>query len=232
MPTRWSWVARVSSDDEKEARKALEDLCRAYWYPLYAFVRRLGHSPEDAKDLAQGFFSSLLSHRGFASASPERGRLRTFLLTSLKSFIRDEWRKQQAEKRGGGLITLSFDEVVAEERYALEPVDALTPEDIYNKQWVLALLDHAVERLRERYAREGKGVLFDALRHLVGPGSTEDDYAELAAPLGMTLNNLRVTVFRLRTRYREVLMDEVAKCLDANSEEEVQAELGHLLGIC
>lgn len=206
---------------------ALERLCAAYWYPLYAYVRRSGHGAEEAKDLTQGFFAHILEKEMFAAADPERGRLRTFLLTALQNFLRVEWRKTQRQKRGGGAALLSIDEVTAEDRYAREPADALTPEAIYHRRWALTLLEETMAALRAEYAEQGKGTLFEALKPTLA-GEEDASFAALGAQLGLSEGAARVAAFRLRKRYRERLLEAVAASLDAASEAEVDAEIDAL----
>src|SRR5437667_2665213 len=160
--THWTAVQAAGRSTATSAGRAMEELCRMYWYPLYSYVRRQGNSPEDAQDLTQDFFSRFLEKEYIKLADRERGRFRTFLLTSMKHFLVNEWAKRRAEKRGGGQV-FSLDEESAETRYGLEPVDNLTPEKLYDKNWAIALLDRAADRLRAEYAGFGKLALFDQL---------------------------------------------------------------------
>lgn len=226
-PTRWSLVAQLRSGDAPRARMALERLCATYWYPLYAYVRRSGHGAEEAKDLTQAFFEHVLEKEMFAAADPERGRLRTFLLTALQNFLRAEWRKTQRLKRGGGLAPLSIDEALAEDRYAREPADTLTPEAIYHRRWALTLLEETMTALREEYAQQGKAALFEVLKGTL-TGEEDASFSALAAPLGLSEGATRVAAFRLRKRYRDRLLEAVAASLDAASEAEVDAEIAAL----
>ena len=227
-PTRWSLIAAIRGGEASRVRAALEALCDAYWYPLYAYARRSGHSPEDSADLTQSFFAFLLEKEVFAQADPGRGRLRTFLLTAMQRFMRDEWRKQQRLKRGGGHQLLSIDEPLAEERYARELVDHITPEALYHRRWALSLLERTLRGLESSYADQGKAVLFAALQ----PTLTEDPDATSAADIGKRLamesGAVRVAISRLRSRYRERLLAEVAASLDAQSEAEVDEEIDAL----
>lgn len=228
QPTRWSLIAALSGGSEPERRVALDKLCTAYWYPLYAYARRAGNSPEDAADLTQGFFAHLLAKDVFAQADPERGRLRTFLLTAMQRYLRDDWRKQQSLKRGGGERLLSIDEARAEEDYAREPADHLTPEALYHRRWALTLLERTVLDLQASYREQGKGDLFEALQ----PTLTEDPDAasavQIGTRLGMDPNAVRMAISRLRRRYRDRLLAEVATSLDARTESEVDEEIAAL----
>lgn len=227
-PTRWSLIAAVRSGDSEQARPALDRLCQAYWYPLYAYVRRAGHTAEDAADLTQGFFAVLVEKELLARADPERGRLRNFLLTALQRFLRDDWRKQQRQKRGGGAETLSIDEATAEGLYAREPAHVDTPEKLYHRRWALTLLERTVLSLRDDYRQQGKGDLFDALKPLLTEDPDAASSAALAAQLSMTNGAVRVAMHRLRARYRVRLLEEVAASMDAQSEAEVDEEISAL----
>jgi RNA polymerase sigma-70 factor (ECF subfamily) len=226
-PTRWSLVAQLRSGDAARARIALERLCATYWYPLYAYVRRSGHGPEEAKDFTQGFFAHILEKQMLAAADPERGRLRTFLLTALQNFLRAEWRKTQRLKRGGGMALVSIDELTAEDRYAREPADTLTPEAIYHRRWALTLLEDAMNAVRAEYVTQNKGEVFEVLKPALA-GDDHGSFAELGAALGLSEGAARVAAFRLRKRYREHLLEAVASSLDATSEAEVNEEIDAL----
>ncbi len=227
-PTRWSLISAVRSGDAPRAREALETLCTAYWYPLYAYVRRLGHPHEDAADLTQGFFEQLMKKEIFTRADPERGRLRNFLLTAMQRFLRDDWRRSRRLKRGGGAEILSIDEAAAEGLYAREPSVNVTPESLYHRRWALTLLERTVLALQADYTEQGKCALFDALK----PALTEDpdaaSAAETGAPLGMSAGAVRVAVNRLRARFRQRLLTEVAASMDTQSEAEVEEEISAL----
>jgi RNA polymerase sigma-70 factor (ECF subfamily) len=228
LPTRWSLIAAVRTGDSALARPAMERLCQTYWYPLYAYVRRCGHAPDDAADLTQGFFAQVVERDLFSRAETGRGRLRSFLLTALQRFLRDEWRKGNRQKRGGGAGLLSIDEATAEGLYAREPAHVETPEKLYHRRWALMILERTVVGLRDDYRQQGKGELFDALK----PALTEDPDAASAAEtgekLGMTAGAVRVAINRLRARYRTKLLAEVAASMDAQTEAEVDAEIDAL----
>ncbi len=193
-----------------EAAAALEMLCRAYWFPLYAFARRRGYSPDDAADLTQEFFSRLIEKSFLESADPERGRFRTFLLTIFQRFLAKEFDRSQAIKRGGGLTQLSINFDDGEVRYAGGLMDEQTPVRIFERQWALTLLQRVVDQLRTEYHSKGKGELFEQCRAFLVGSAAAISSAETARTLNMTEGALRVAIHRLRERYRELLRIEVA----------------------
>lgn len=222
--TRWTVVlAAGRADDTAGARAALGELCQAYWYPLYAYVRRRGCSPHDAEDRVQGFFARLIRLNSVAELSRERGRFRAFLLAGLKHYLADEWDRESAAKRDVRR-TMSWDALEGESRYAAEPADRLTPERLYERQWALALLECVVRRLRGEYEAAGKRALFGALQGAVTGGAL--DYSALASQLGQSEGALRVTVHRLKQRYRAILREEIANTVER--PEDVEAELADL----
>ena len=224
--THWSVVRAAAHNSSTSAGRALEELCRSYWYPLYAYVRRQGNSPEDAQDLTQEFFSRFLEKKYFKLADRERGRFRTFLLTSLKHFLVNEWAKRRAAKRGGGQV-FSLEEQEAETRYGFEPPDQhLTPEKLFDKNWALSVLDRTAARLRAEYIGFGKLPLFEQLHGLLRGDKSEVPYSELARQLGMKEGAVKVAVHRLRHRYQEMLQAEVARTV--SSPEEVEEEIRYL----
>jgi RNA polymerase sigma-70 factor (ECF subfamily) len=227
-PTQWSLIVALRSGDAPRASEALEALCRSYWYPLYAYARRCGQKPDDAADLTQAFFSHLLEKGVFARADPDRGHLRTFLLTSMKHFMRDDWRKQQRQKRGAGAAPLSIDEATAEGFYAREPAHNVTPESLYHRRWALTLLERTLTDLQSEYARQGKAELFEALKPTLIEDPDADSAAAVGARLGISAGAVRVAVSRLRSRYRVQLLTEVATSLDAGTEAEVDEEIDAL----
>ena len=227
--THWSVVLAAREGQETQATAALEKLCRTYWYPLYAFLRRQGHSAEDAQDLTQGFFAHLLARDFLKGLSKENGRFRAFLLASLKNFLSDQWDKNRALKRGGGQKLLSLDEAAASERYQLEPADQLSPDRIYERRWALTLLDQAMARLREEFTAAGKADLFDVLRQFQGDELAATTGVEAAARLGMPENTFKSHLHRFRQRYRELLCEEVAQTVATPSE--VEEELRHLKAV-
>jgi RNA polymerase sigma factor (sigma-70 family) len=217
--THWSVVLSARSLDEPAARAALEALCRQYWYPIYAFVRRQGRSHHEAEDLTQGFFARLIEGEGMASAQPERGRFRTFLLGATANFLTDDWRRAHAQKRAGGREHVPLPIAGAEQRFAAEPVDvALTPEEAFDRSWALSVIERALAELREEYNASGRGSLYDVVaRHVWGDAATESQ-AVAAKELGMSEHAFTVAV-SLRT---EVLAT-VAR------ESEAGDELRHLM---
>jgi len=219
-------VLAAGHGDTTHAHAALEKLCRIYWYPLYAYVRRRGHSPEDAQDLTQEFFVQLLERQSLAVADPHLGRFRSFLLASMNHFLINEWKKSQSGKRGGGRPLLSLDWAAAEQRFDLEPSDNSTPDKIFEKQWALTLLDEVLNRLELEYQGEGKTGLFAALKQTLMGSRESQPYAELAARLEMSESAIKVAVHRLRKRYRDLIREEIAGTLDR--PQDVEAEMRDL----
>ena len=223
--TRWTVVLTAGRKSTPQAAQALEELCRTYWYPLYAYVRHQGHSREDAEDLVQGFFARFLEKNYLAGLSSERGKFRAFLLASLKHFLANEWDRAHRQKRGGGATLLSLDWQSADTRFQIEPADPLSPDKLYDRAWALTLLERVVTRLRDACAAEGRGQLFERLKPFLMSGSSAIPYAEAAAALGIAEGATRVAVHRLRRRYRELLREEIAQTLSdpAQVAEEMQA---------
>ena len=224
LTTRWSVVLRASVPEAPEARDALEHLAHAYWYPLYAYVRRRGHREDEARDLTQAFFALLLERGDVSSAAPEKGRFRSFLLTALQRFLAGEAERARALKRGGGRAPLSIDAAQADERYSLDPPDEDTPERRFERAWARSVLERTLERLAADYAERGKSELFEALRGSLTAESETAPYAELAPRLGLSEGALRVAVHRLRHRYRRHLRLEVADTVadPADVEDELR----------
>ncbi|HEV2319289.1 MAG TPA: sigma-70 family RNA polymerase sigma factor [Verrucomicrobiae bacterium] len=232
--TQWSVVLTAGRAEFQLAQDALETLCRTYWYPLYAYVRRRGYSPPDAEDLTQAFFAWLLERKWLGKADPQRGRFRSFLLTSISNFLSNEWDKTMAQKRGGGkVIPLERDE--AENRYTWQPLSysvpesSFTPEQSFEWRWALTLLDLVMSRLSAEFEEDGKKELFEALKPCLLGESVAQPYATLASKLGMTEGSVKVTVHRLRQRYRQLLRDEIASTVAA--PEEVDEELRYLFAV-
>jgi RNA polymerase sigma-70 factor (ECF subfamily) len=217
-------VLHAGRSDSTAAREALAQLCQTYWYPLYAYVRRRGNSPEDAEDLTQGFFARLLELGSLAEVSREKGKFRSFLLASLNHYLSDAWDRARAQKRGHGRV-ISLDARQAEERLSREPADALTPEKLFERKWAMAVLEVVVRRLQHEYESAGKERLFLALRFSI-TSEAEEPYAKLSAELGMSEPALRVAAHRLRQRYRHLLRDEIAQTV--TTEAEVDGEIQHL----
>jgi RNA polymerase sigma-70 factor (ECF subfamily) len=228
--TRWSVVlAAYDPNDSSRAATALDALCRAYWFPLYVYVRRRGVSPEDAEDLTQGYFAALIERNYLAQANRERGRLRSFLLTTLKHYLADEWGKASAQKRGCGQRLVSIDAAAAEQRYAMEPADEESPDRLFDRRWALTLLDNVLTALRADYVSTGQERVFEGLKKFLAWNSANEAYRETAVELGMKENAVRVAVFRLRRRYGDLLREQVADTV--TSPDEVPAELDHLLSL-
>lgn len=209
---------------------ALEELCTAYWQPLYVYVRRRGHSAEDAEDLVQGFFCRLVEHGYFASARRERGRLRSFLLHQLNCYLADSARRRTAQKRGGGRILLSLDVEEAESSYIAEPATNVTPESLYLRQWALTLVSHALVALEAEYCQGGREGEFEHLSPaLTEPTSSALDTSTVAAELGIPRNQVRVRVHRLRTKFRRVIEEQIGSTLCTSSKREIEEEMQALL---
>ncbi len=225
--THWSVVLTAGGADSPAAHVALERLCQTYWYPLYAFVRRQGASPEDAKDLTQGFFARAIAQKYFAQVDRSKGRFRTFLLVCLKHFMADARDWERAEKRGGGQTIVTFDALNAEERYEREPADTVTPEKLYDLQWALTLAEQARAKLREEYAAAGKGDLYDHLNFLE-PGAAERlTHAEIGCRLNKTESAIKNEAARFRRRFYELLRAEVAQTV--SSVPEIDEEIRYVL---
>lgn len=226
--THWS-VVFTAQEQSPAAREALEKLCRGYWLPLYAFVRREGHSPEEAQDLTQEFFARFLERRDFDAVRREKGRLRSYLLVALKHFLANERQRAKRVKRGGGEQPISLDEILQSQRFDLEPAETLTAEEIYERRWATAVLDQVLARLEEEFCRTGKGPLFGHLRVLLADEPGHPSQAEMAKELGMTENALKQAFHRLRLRYRECLRDELAQTIA--TPDDLEDELSHLIAV-
>jgi len=223
--THWTAVLAAGQGDAQQAEVALEELCRTYWYPLYAYVRRHGHSREDAEDLTQGFFARLLEKNYLEGVRSDRGKFRSFLLVALKRFLANEWDRANRQKRGGGVMPLSLDWQDADARYQINPADHLSPDKLYDRAWAVIVLERVITRLRDESATEGKAALHEQLKPFLMLGKGEIPYAQAAPALGMTEGAVRVAVHRLRRRYRELLREEIAQTLadPAQADEEMQA---------
>ncbi len=222
--THWSVVLSAGRSQSSHAQDALEQLCRSYWHPIYAFVRRQGHSPADAQDLTQEFFARLLQKHYLAGVDPAKGRFRSFLLAALKHFLANEWDKARAQKRGGRQILLPIDGQSAETSYRVEPVDRLTPEKIFERRWALTLLDRVLARLRQEYEGAGKKESFEQLKSTLTGDRRSVPYAEIARRLSSTEGAIKVAVHRLRQRYRELLREEIAHTVATPGEVEAEIQ--------
>ena len=228
--TRWTVVLAAGQRGAPQATVALEELCRTYWYPLYAYVRRHGHSREDAEDLTQGFFARLLEKNYLEGLSSDKGKFRAFLLVALKRFLANEWDRANRQKRGGGSPLLSLDWEDADQRYQIIPADNLSPDKLYDRAWAMTVLERVIIRLRDESVAEGKSRLYECLKPFLMLGKSEIPYARAAAALAMSEGSVRVAVHRLRRRYRELLREEIAQTLSdpSQAEAEIQALLGAL----
>jgi DNA-directed RNA polymerase specialized sigma24 family protein len=227
--THWSVVLAAGQSDSPHAAAALEKLCRAYWYPLYAYVRRRGSGPEDAQDRTQSFFARLLEKDLLSRASPQRGRFRSFLLTALQNFLADEHDRALAHKRGAGQPLISLDALDGEARYALEPADEVAPDKLFERRWATTVLEQAWTRLELEYAGEGKADLFRELRRFNSAQESAPGYAEAAANLGLPENTVKSLVLRMRRRYRVLLRVEIAHTVADPAE--VDEEIRYLLRV-
>jgi RNA polymerase sigma-70 factor (ECF subfamily) len=225
--TQWSLVLKAGRGAEAEAAAALDKLCRAYWYPLYAFVRRRGYDSETARDLTQSFFAALLARNQFAVADPARGRFRSFLVHSLSHFLANEWRDAQRLKRGGGAVVFSLDGLEPEERYRLEPAVESDAEKIFERRWAYTMVERALARLRSEHERTGKGAVFAELAGFLPGGAPGGTMAEAARRLGLSEGAVKVAVHRLRQRFREVFREEIAETVDA--PQQVDEEVRHVI---
>lgn len=225
-PTHWSTVV-AAGQDSASGFSALGELCRSYWYPLYAYVRRQGHSPTDAQDLTQAFFARFLANQGFSKAQPDRGRFRSFLLTSLQNFLINEWDRARAQKRGGGEVPLPWDDAMMEPRYCEELNPSLSAERVYERVWGLTVIAQARTRVREEFQALGNAERFELLEPLMPGEESSLTLEEVARRLGVTDASLRSEVHRLRKRFREALRAEVARTVEQPGE--VDEEIRHLI---
>jgi RNA polymerase sigma-70 factor (ECF subfamily) len=226
--TKWSVIQRAAAPHSANSRAALEDLCRVYWPPLYAFLRRSGHQPDEAKDLVQGYIARLLERGDLGTASPEKGRFRSYLLCGLRNYLVSQARRDAANKRGGNTATFSLDADDAEAVFQAVSTDALTPDLDFDRRWAETILDRALETLRQEYLARGKEQLYDALKPILATKSA-DAYSSLGSQLGMTPGAVAVAVHRLRVRLRELVRSEVAQTV--GSESDLEEEMGNLLAI-
>jgi RNA polymerase sigma factor (sigma-70 family) len=225
--TRWTLVVAAGDPHKKEARSALVSLCENYWYPLYAYLRRRGYPTDQAQDLTQQFFVRLLEGRYLDRADPEKGRFRSFILTSLKFFVADEEDRDRAQKRGGG-VTVPLEFGSGEERYQREPAHDETPERIFERRWALAMLDRVVERLRNEFVQHGRPEHFERLKVFL-LGQSDAPYAALAIEMNTSEGALKVAIHRLRKRYRDLFRQEIADTVADPAE--VESELRYLAAV-
>jgi len=227
--THWSVVLSAGHSETTRGRNALAALCETYWYPLYAYVRRQGHSPHDAEDLTQGFFARLLASESLAGVSPEKGKFRTFLLVALKRFLTNEWHHANSQKRGGGSFRVPLQGHTAETRYVAEPSEQLTAEKLYERRWALTLLDRVLSRLSDEFNAVGKKEQFEKLKPYLMAERESIPYAEAVVVLGMNEGAIKVAVHRLRRRFRELFREEVGHTVAR--PEEIDEEIRHLLAV-
>ncbi len=225
--TRWSVVLAAKHENAPESKHAMETLCRAYWYPLYAYVRRDGHAAHDAQDLTQEFFARLLEKDWLQAAGPEHGRFRTFLLVAMKRFLINEWHKNASLKRGGHITHVPLDSEDAERRFASEP--ELAPDAVFERRWAMTLLDQTLTTLEREFADEGKAVHFQAMKHCLTMDRDRISYAELAAKLDSNEGAARVAVHRLRKRFRALFRENIAATLAEG--EDVETEMRHVVAV-
>jgi RNA polymerase sigma factor (sigma-70 family) len=225
--TRWSLVVAAGSGDSSAARAALATLCETYWYPLYAYVRRRGTSPDDARDLTQGFFTSLLERRDFEHLRQERGRFRAFLLASLQHFLSNDAARRRTQKRGGGMTFLPLALDDAEGRYQIEPAESTTPETLYERRWALTVIDRVLNELRREWDADGRAAEFDELKSCLLGVNPSGGYAAIAARLGISEGAVKTAVHRLRRRFQTALRKDIAETV--SDPDDVDDEIRYLV---
>jgi RNA polymerase sigma factor (sigma-70 family) len=226
--THWS-VVLTAQDESPAAQQALEKLCRTYWPPIFAFLRRQGLSPEEAEDVTQGFFTQLLQRGSLSAIRKEKGRLRSFLLGGLKLFLVDDQRRARAIKRGKGQPLIPLEQLHGDDGIEMEPLDSMTAEMIFERRWVSLLLDHVLSRLKDEYRTAGNTALFDSLKQLLPDEPGAPSQADIAARLNMTENAVRQAFYRFRRRYQSLLREEIAHTVATPGD--VEDELRHLIGV-
>jgi RNA polymerase sigma factor (sigma-70 family) len=225
--THWSVVLAAAS--QPESQEPWEELCRGYWYPLYAFIRRDGYTPHDAQDLTQEFLARLVHKRQLEGIQAGRGKFRSYLLVTLKHFLSDDRKRSGAKKRGGDYILVSFDQELAESRFQNEPGGAVPPESLFDRQWALQLLERVADRLRNRYAERGRELLFRHLEPCLGGSERSQSYAEIAASLRVDEATIKVAAHRLRKEFGAELRAEVARTV--SDPAEIDAEIRELIAV-
>ncbi|MEZ6059217.1 MAG: sigma-70 family RNA polymerase sigma factor [Planctomycetaceae bacterium] len=221
--TQWTVVLAAGRAGQGDSQEALAELCRTYWYPVYAYIRRRIGDIHESQDLTQAFFEQLLEKATISSADPERGRFRSFLLTACKRFLINEWQKARAEKRGGGQRPLSLDFDSAESRYSIVAVDNVTPERLFERQWAMTLLSQVLGTLKDEYAARGKSEHFEALKTFLSGRRSTDAYAAAAESLGLSDGAVKVAAHRMRQRYRELIRSRIADTVE--DPEDVDSEI-------
>jgi RNA polymerase sigma-70 factor (ECF subfamily) len=227
--TRWSVVLDAGKGHSPRADLALAELCRIYWYPLYAYVRRLGHDVHSAQDLTQEFFYKLLEKNYVGQADRRRGKFRWFLLTAFKCFLANEWDRVHAQKRGGGQEAIALDALTAEQRYSLEPVDKFSADQIYERRWALDLLDAARAQLREEYIHAGKADRFEWLSDFLPGENLGMSYSEIGPKLGLNENAVKQEVHRMKKRYGELLRAAISRTVA--HPDEINEEIRYLIDV-
>jgi RNA polymerase sigma-70 factor (ECF subfamily) len=227
--TSWSLVLSAADKPTADSREALARLCEIYWNPVYGFIRRSGYDADDARDLTQGFFALLIEKNYLQAADRQRGRFRSFLLTAVKHFLANEWDRENAIKRGGGLIRVPLDSASAETWYEAVTADTVTPEILFERRWAVSLLEQVMARLRADYAKSGKTDQFERLSTLINRDEDDPRYAEAAAAAGTSAGALRMAVNRLGRKYREMLRSEIRETV--STDEEIDDEIRFLLSI-
>lgn len=226
--THWSMVV-AAQGESPEADKALERLCRIYWWPIYSFIRRQGVGPEEGKDLTQSFFALLFERRDLGAVRREKGRLRSFFFASLKNFLAKERRYAAATKRGEGRVPIPLDELLARKRTDLEPTDTLSADRIFERRWALTVLEQVLARLEDEYRVAGNAALFEQLKRLLTDDGQRPSQAQIGQQLEMTENAVNQAFYRLRERYRELLHEEIAQTVIA--PDDTEDELRHLIAV-
>lgn len=227
--TRWSLVLTAGRDQTARSRAALGELCELYWPPVYSYARRQGHPVHEAEDLTQAFFSRLLEKHYLQAADPQRGRFRSFLLASFKHFVANERDRERAQKRGGGQVLVALEFEAVEARYSAEPPDTLTPEALFERQWALGVIDRVLATLRAECVQAGKEAMFDHVRDQLFGEKSPGGYAAIADTLGATEGAVKVTVHRLRRRYRDLLRMEIGATV--SDESEIDDEIRYLTAV-
>ena len=228
LTTRWSVVLVSAQSQAPGSNEAFADLCKLYWYPLYAFIRHRGYSAENAEDLVQGFFLHLVEHKSLSRVDRSKGKFRSFLLASLQKYLSDEADRARCLKRGGGAEFVHLDGEAAEDRYQLEPVDTLSPEKIFDARWAMALINEALNRLGREYDSQGKATTFQALRAFLDPINTKSlpSYEEVAAQLQVSVGAVKTLIHRLRKQYTAFVREEISRTVSNSAD--VDAEIHQL----
>ena len=228
--TQWSLVLAAAERSTPASENALSSLCAAYWTPLYAYIRRLGYEVPEAQDMTQAFFTRLLEKNYLADVKREKGKFRTFLLTSLNHFLANEWDRKQAQKRGGNVTIIPLEMDSAEGYYRTDKADHLTPEKLFERRWALTMIDHALKRLEEEFTASGKARIFNSLKVFLTGADGELTYNQAANELGMSESAIKSAVHRLRRRFRELMRAEIAQTImRPDSPDEIDAEIRSLL---